>query len=200
MRAILIGVAATLLLEAKLWWGHRRYTLCLKLDRCGFICDSVSSLCPLCNTTWVAWGPAQPSPFPDSSGPQSTTAGSAVKGRGGAAGVSNRPEPIRAGRFRSSACAVTIQLNRSVCSGVIRTGPNTSWAIKGIGWAIGALSVSGKRKHIHSAPPLRAVRIKTSTTEGGRINSQLAKTGLCVAAGSGVSQQDSTCATSAALM
>lgn len=82
MRVILIGVAATLLLEAKLWWEHRRYTLCLKLDHCGFICDSVSSLCPLCNTTWVAWGPAQPSPFPDSSGPQSTTARSAVKGRG----------------------------------------------------------------------------------------------------------------------
>lgn len=51
--------------------AHKTDLVCSVL----FICDSISSVCPLCNATSIAWGPTHPSPFSVSSGSQSNNVG-----------------------------------------------------------------------------------------------------------------------------
>lgn len=139
---------STLLGEAYLLWRRTHYSFCLNLVCSGpFICDSVSSLCPLCNATSVAWGPTHPSPFSVSSS-DSTTVGVFTQVEDGG---QRRDGILHHAKSHPSTTMTKLRvydqfnwIRLHVCSGLIRTKPNTPWAIKGIGWVIATRSFSAK--------------------------------------------------------
>lgn len=118
--------------------------VCLNLDWCGFICASFSGS-PLslsftqCNIYNL--GSYAPFTLPWQLRPQNTTVGFSVRWGGGGDGIlhhakahPSRPLP----KHRMYEQFNWIRLN--VCSALIWARPNTPWAIKGNGWAIGTLS------------------------------------------------------------